>query len=108
MHEVHQQGFRASGRSDQGLGRKRRDILEETQFMKIIGHSIVIWEHAVTGSAAVVTDIDNASWCLEAGLTLNLGNDYFRDDEVNQILRTVHVPRWVNDHISDYCLDGTW
>jgi len=60
--------------------------------MKIIGHSIVTWEHTVTGSAAVVTDIDNANWCLESGLTLNLGNDCRRDDEVNQIPRTVHVP----------------
>ena len=76
--------------------------------MKIIGHSIVIWEHAVTGSAAVVTDIDNASWCLEAGLTLNLGNDYFRDDEVNHIFQTAHVPSWVSDHILDYRLDRTW
>jgi len=107
MHEVHQQGFRASGRSDQGLGRKRRDILEETQFMEIIGHSIVTWEHTVTGSAAVVTDIDNASWRLAAGLTSNWGNDYCRDEEINQILRTVYVPGWINDHIPDYCLDGT-
>jgi hypothetical protein len=60
MHEVHQQGLRGSGWSDQGLGGKRRDILERTQLMETVGYSIVIWEHTVTGSTAVATDIENA------------------------------------------------
>lgn len=28
--------------------------------MEIVGYSIVIWEHTVTGSTAVATDIENA------------------------------------------------
>jgi hypothetical protein len=89
------------GRTKAWGGKEETSHLRRDPVHGIIGHSNVVWEHAVTGSAAVVTDIDNASWCLESGLTLNLGNDCCRDDEANQIFRIMHVLGWFSDHISN-------